>query len=55
MARDSEETWWEDDSCLNCGEFHFTPSLVPGLCVACATLGRTSSEGEYEDASGRIS
>lgn len=36
MARNKEEElWFEDDCCMNCGEYPFKESVVAGLCVNC--------------------
>ena len=37
-----EEAEW-DDGCSNCGERHYKPSTVPGLCVDCSTDAYTGS------------
>lgn len=41
-----EELWFEDDSCMNCGDVDFHESRVRGLCLDCYG----DPTGEHQDA-----
>jgi hypothetical protein len=37
VARDWEDAGgWDAELCMECGEDHYVPSRVPGLCKSCA-------------------
>lgn len=43
MAR-GEELWrWDEEGCAECGDLHYTPSQVPGLCKRCLDESMTAS------------
>lgn len=35
MAIDKEEFWYEDDSCMECGNVNYHESRVNGICTEC--------------------
>lgn len=54
MAKDSEEYWYEDDCCMNCGEINFHQSKTVGICIDCADqLFARSDNSNGEKVEGR--
>lgn len=43
-----EDADW-DEGCANCGERHYKPSTIPGICVDCSSEAYTGSVA-FEDA-----
>ena len=47
MAKDSEDYWYEDDCCMNCGEPDFHQSKTLGICIDC--VAQPFDEAENSD------